>query len=60
MFAPDEVLTPYFAVGIQAAGEGRLDSQGKCDAGTACAFYFVPWDAIEARYNMTLDPRNTP
>ena len=52
--------TAYFALGIQIAGEGHKNSQGRCDAGVGCSFYFTPWGAIEARYNLTLDPRTFP
>jgi hypothetical protein len=60
VFMRDEALTPYFALGIETAGEGHKDSAGRCDAGTSCTFYFSPWGAIEGHFNLTLDPRTNP
>lgn len=43
--------SPYYALGIQVAGEGHTANFGpgvvRCDAGTACSFFFQPWWAME-------------
>ncbi|HYN82380.1 MAG TPA: hypothetical protein VES88_12825 [Gemmatimonadaceae bacterium] len=43
--------SPYYALGIHVGGDGTI-SNGICNAGVNCAFYFARWDRIEARFGL--------
>ena len=61
VFAREVSGGPYFALGIQHAGEGSINtSTGICNAGTGCAFFFVPWGQIEGEYVNAFNPKTTP
>jgi hypothetical protein len=47
---------PYYALGMEVAGQGHLNSDKICDAGTGCSFFFTRWSNIEQDLGYTLNP----
>jgi hypothetical protein len=48
--------SPYYALGIQTAGEGHMNGSGICDAGMACFVWFTRWSDIVLHLGLQISP----